>query len=148
MKKTRRVAAAAMVTAAAGLASVLTGTPAAAAASGPTPITTWLTAVKPHKTTWVNVHWTTGRKICDAEVVVEGRKVDVAYPGNTDPYTSFSQSDKLRAGHVDRTAFTVTAHYDHSDFVPLKATITYTNCKSDAVKERSFWLTLPVLKNY
>jgi len=146
MSKTRRVAVAAM--AAAGLASVLTGTPVSAAASGPTPVTTWLNPVKAHKATWVNVHWTTGKKICDAEVVVEGRKVDVAYPSNTDTYTSFSQGDELKAGHVDRTAVNVTAHHDRSDFVPLKTTIAYTNCKSDAVKKRSFWLTLPVLKKY
>ena len=146
MSKTRRIAATAA--AAVSLASVLTGTPAAAAASGPTPVTTWLEAVKPHKATWVDVHWTTGKKICDAEVVVEGRKVDVAYPSNTGTYTSFSQGDELKAGHVDRTAVRVTAHHDRSDFLALKATITYTNCKSDAVKTKTHWLTLPVLKRY
>jgi len=138
----------AAVAVAAGLATTLTGAPAAAAASGPSPITTWLNPVKPHKATWVNVHWTTGRKICDAEVRVAAGKVDVAYPSNTGTYTSFSQSDSLRGGHVDRTAVNVTAHYSRTAFVPLEATITYTNCKNDTVRSKTFWLTLHVLKGY
>ncbi|MGA5304543.1 hypothetical protein ACPCHT_31850 [Nucisporomicrobium flavum] len=147
MIKYRPIAVAALAVAA-GLATALTGTPAEAAAGGPSPITTWLNPVKPHKATWVNVHWTTGRKICDAEVRVEGDKVDVSYPSNTDTYSSFSQSDSLRGGHVDRTAVNVTAHYGRTAFVPLEATITYTTCKSDAVRSKTFWLTLPVLKTY
>ncbi|MEV4639360.1 hypothetical protein AB0J80_18610 [Actinoplanes sp. NPDC049548] len=133
------------VAAVAALTSVLIGTPAAAAGDGPRPIMNWVRAVDAHEPTWVDIYWRTGKKICDAEVVVEGRKVDVGYPSNTGTYTSFSQSDMLKPGRIDRTAVNVTAHYKRSAFVPIEATITYTNCKNDMEKTKHFELTLPVL---
>ncbi|MFI7598914.1 hypothetical protein [Actinoplanes sp. NPDC049681] len=126
-------------------AALLTGTPAAASSGEPHPLTPWVRAVEAHEPTWVDIYWQTGRKICDAEVTVDGRKVDVGYPSNTGTYTSFSQSDRLEPGRVDRTAINVTAHYRKSAFAPIEATITYTNCRNDTEKSKSFRLTLPVL---
>ncbi|MEV6598306.1 hypothetical protein AB0M36_15715 [Actinoplanes sp. NPDC051346] len=144
MSKTRRLATI-VATVAAGLAPVATGTPAAASGGGPHPLMSWVQAVEAHEPTWVDIYWRTGRKICDAQVQVAGRKVDVGYPSNTGAYTSFSRDDSLRSGELDRTAVNVTAHYGRSAFVPLEATMTYTNCVSDEVKVKSFPLTLPVL---
>lgn len=149
MSKSRRIAAilaAAMATA--GLAPLVTAAPAAAATSGPKPVSTWVRAVKAEKTTWVDIHWTTGKKICNAEVTVDGYDVEIAYPSNTGDYTSFSKGSTLKKHRVDRTAFAVRPEVNRTALVPLEATLSYDDCKGDDAEERtkSFWIILPVLK--
>jgi len=149
MSKTRRVATmVAAAVAALGMATAM-ATPAAAACKGPRPVTTWLKAVKAHKTTWVTVDWKTGKKICDAKVTVAGRDVEIGYPSNTETYTSFSQSDTLKPHRTDYTAFWVWPDFDATEFAPLKATLSFNTCGAHAVqKSKAFWLTLPVWKNH
>ncbi|MFI5492967.1 hypothetical protein [Actinoplanes sp. NPDC051859] len=146
MSKMRRVAtmvAAAAV--AAGLGTVATGAPAAAS-SGPRPVAKWLSAVEAGEPTWVNIHWTTDTKICDAQVWVKGNNtVDIEYPSTTMKYTSFSRDDMLKPWEKDRTAFEVTANQTKAGTRQLEATLIYTNCKSDKAKVKSFKLYLPVL---
>ncbi|BCJ51754.1 hypothetical protein Asp14428_32290 [Actinoplanes sp. NBRC 14428] len=129
----------------AALAPMLASTPASAGGSGPHPVTPWVRGVEAHTPTWVDIHWQTGAKICDAHVWVKGEHVDVRYPSNTGTYTSFHRDEMLKPGEVGRTAVAVTAHRDKSAFVPLEATLIYTNCKSDKAKVKGFRLTLPVI---
>ncbi|MFI5936859.1 hypothetical protein [Actinoplanes sp. NPDC051494] len=147
MSKTRRIAAMTMAaTAAAGLAAVTTGAPAAAAARGPHLITEWTRPVAPGTATWVDLYWKTGKPVCDAEVRLSGKDVEVTYPANTDTYSSFSKSADLKAGKTDRTAFRVTAAYDKSVVVPLEAKLTYHTCGKDAVeKVKKFPVKLTVV---
>jgi hypothetical protein len=120
--------------------------PASAAPGGPHPVTSWLAPVEAGEATWVRVDWTTGRKICDAEVTVDGDDVKIGYPGSTGTYTSFSRGPDLTPKRTDYTAFRVRAAYDFSEFVPLEATLTFDTCGPHAVsKTKSFWLILPVL---
>lgn len=145
MGQTRLVAA--LLTAAV-LSPVATATPAVAAVNGPMPVTTWTTSVAPHRPTWITIFWATNKKICDAQVTVAAPRVDVSYPANTETFTSFSQSDRLKPRRVDYTAVRVTAHHSDRSFVPLAVTIAYNTCGRHAVDETgTFGLTLPVLKN-
>ncbi|MEU7906722.1 hypothetical protein [Actinoplanes sp. NPDC049118] len=146
MNGTRRIAVlAAAVMAATGL---MTATPAAAGHHGPRPIIHWIEIVQAHEPTWVKVWWTTGRRICDAEVTVRGEDVGIVYPENTGSYTSFRRDADLKPGRPDYTAFKVDADYDRNTLVPLEATLTYNTCGSQAVeKARIYWLRLPVLRN-
>lgn len=120
--------------------------PADAAPGGPRPVTSWLAPVEAGEATWVRVDWTTGRRICDAELTVDGDDVKIGYPGNTGTYTSFSRGTDLKPKRADYTAFRVRPEYDFSEFVLLEATLTYDTCGADAVpKKKTFWLILPVL---
>lgn len=132
------------LTLAALAATVATATPAAAAGPPPRPVTGVLPAVPAGETSWVNLTWTTGRRICEAAVTVEGDGVRIGYPGNTGTHTSFSRSDRLKPGRPDYTAFTVRPGADEL-FLRLTATLTYANCGRHPVEQaRTFRLTLPV----
>lgn len=143
MTNTRRVAT--VLTAA--VAAVLGGAaPAGAAVSGPQPITTWTSTVRPGQPTWVSIFWATNTKVCGVHVTVDAPDVDVYYPANTETYTSFSQSDKLRPNHVDYTAVRLTANYSGTTFVPLQTTMEYNTCGDDDTNQHdTFELTVPVI---
>jgi hypothetical protein len=133
--------------AATGLIMTATTNPAAAAGPGPQPVTNWLDAVPAGERSWVSLYWTTGRKICDAAVTVEGDGVQIGYPDNTGTYTSFSQSAKLRPGRLDYTAFTVRPRAGAEQFRQVEATLSYTTCGRQAVeKAQTFRLTFAVLR--
>jgi hypothetical protein len=120
--------------------------PAAAAGPGPQPVTSWLDAVPAGERSWVSIYWTTGRRICDAAVTVDGDDVRIGYPENTVTYTSFSQSAKLRPGRLDYTAFTVHPSAGDDLFRQVEATLSYNTCGRQAVeKSAQFRLTLAVL---
>jgi len=142
--RSRRIAALASMSLATALATVATTVPATASGPGPRPVTAWLQAVPAGETSWVSVSWTTGRKICDAAVTVEGDDVRIGYPDTTATHTSFSRSDNLRPGRPDYTAFTV--HPDDDGlFLRLEATLSYHTCGRHPVeKARTYRLTLPV----
>ena len=149
MNKRRRIGALLTASAAAvSMATVGLASPAAAADSGPRPVSNWLRAVQAHTDTWVNIAWRTDRRICDVEVRVDGgRRVDVDYPGWRD-YTSFSRSDTLWPGRTDYTAIRVNADYRRPGVATLRATIEYDNCGWHArTQRRSTWLNLPVVRN-
>jgi hypothetical protein len=148
MNKGRRIGAlVAMSAAALGLASIGLGSPAVAAPKGPQPVSTWLTPVKAHTNTWVNISWKTNQKICDVEVRVDGRDVDVMYPG-VRHYSSFSKGDTLKAGKRDYTAVKVNPDFDRSGVALLRATIYYDTCGWHArTQTQKFWLSLPVRHN-
>src|SRR4051812_31998366 len=113
MRSRQAVTLAAAAVVATGLAMAGTMSPAAAAASHrPLPVTNLLPTVPAGEASWVNVTWTTGKKICDAELTVKGDGIDIGYPENTGTYTSFFLSDKLRPKHPDYTAFTVHPQVD------------------------------------
>ena len=138
------MAVAALVTT--GLATVATTNPAVAAGPGPQPVTTWLDAVPAGERSWVSIYWTTGVKICNAAVTVEGAGVKIGYPDNTGTYTSFSQSAKLKPGRLDYTAFTVRPEAGEDAFRQVEATLSYHTCGRNAVeKARRFRLTFAVL---
>jgi hypothetical protein len=144
--RSRRIVTLAAVSLATGLATVATATPATASDPGPRPVTTWLPPVPAGETSWVSVSWTTGRKICDAAVTVEGDDVRVGYPDATGTHTSFSRSDELKPGRPDYTAFTVRSTGDEL-FLRLEATLTYLTCGRHPVeKARNYRLTLPVAR--
>jgi hypothetical protein len=137
------VAVAAMV--ATSLVLTATTNPAVAAGPGPQPVTTWLDAVPAGERSWVQIYWTTGRKICAAAVTVEGDGIRIGYPDNTGTYTSFSQSAKLKPGRLDYTAFTVRPRAGAGQFRHLEATLSYTTCGKQATeKADKFRLTLAV----
>jgi hypothetical protein len=148
MNKSRRIGAiVALATAAVGVASVAATSPAAAAVRGPQPVSSWLRAVPAHSVSWVNINWRTNQRVCDVEVRVTGRDVDVAYPGHRRS-TSFSRGDELRAGRSDYTAIAVNPDFDRAGIARLWATISYDNCGWKAKAQRtSFVLSLPVLRN-
>jgi hypothetical protein len=51
----------------------------------------------------------TGTAVCDFQLTVRGRHVDVTYPSNTGTYSSFYSDDYLGVMGSDYTAFRVTA---------------------------------------
>jgi hypothetical protein len=138
--------AATAVSVALGLLPFATATPAAAAGPGPRPVTSWLDAVPAGERSWVSIFWTTGRKICDATVTVDGPGVRIGYPANTGTYSSFSQRAALKPGKLDYTAFTVRPSAAGDPFRQLEATLSYNTCGRQAVeKAEQFRLTLVVL---
>ncbi|GAA3346660.1 hypothetical protein GCM10020358_58520 [Amorphoplanes nipponensis] len=144
--KRRIVATGVAALAATGLTAMATPTAAVASRPGPRPVTTWVDAVPAGQTSWVSVNWTTGRKICDAKVTVEGGDVRIGYPENTGTYTSFWQSDRLRPKRLDYTAFTVHPEGPADRYRQLHATLRYTTCGRHAVeKAQTYRLTLVVL---
>jgi hypothetical protein len=143
--RSRRIATLAAMSLVTGLATLATTTPAPASGPGPRPVTGWLQAVPAGETSWVSVSWTTGRKICDAAVTVEGDDVRVGYPDTTGTFTSFSQGDTLRPGQRDYIAFTVRPSNDDELFRRLEATLSYHTCGRHPVeKARTYRLVLPV----
>lgn len=123
-----------------------TATPAAASVEGPKAITTWAAAVTPHTPSWIQIFWTTGKKICHAQVTVAGDDVDVVYPENTGDHSSLSQSDTLKPGLVDETSVSVTAHHEAGSFVALTATLKYDYCAAKpTTRTETYKVTLPVL---
>jgi len=147
--RSRRIATLAATCMVTGLATVATTTPATASGPGPRPVTSWLQAVPAGETSWVSVSWTTGRKICDAAVTVEGDDVRIGYPDNTGTYTSFSRGDKLRPGRPDYTAFTVHPSDEDELFLRLEATLSYHTCGRHPVeKARTYRLILPVPRRH
>jgi hypothetical protein len=149
MNKSRRIGAVvAMATAAAGMATVATAAPAAAADRGPQPVSNWLTAVRANTVSWVNIYWHSGRTVCDTQVRVNGgRWVDVGYPGNRRS-ASFPRGGTLRAGRSDYTAVRVDPDFDRSGIAQLRATIEYTSCGWNARTEsKAFALNLPVIRD-
>lgn len=161
MSRIRRVGA--LVAAATCTAAGVTAgaTPAAADVDqGPRPLVTAVQYVLSGEPTWVRVFWKTRRDLCDARVTVSGHHVDVVYPDNTTPFTSFRRNATLAAGRADYTAFKVTVESSRSRRVALKATIAYTElppgtlspgvnpeaitCEGRDVVRR-VWLKLPVI---
>ena len=132
--------------AATGVLAGVATTPAVAAGPGPQPVTSWLDAVAAGERSWVSIYWTTGRRICDGAVTVDGDDVQIGYPQNTVTYTSFSQSAKLRPGRLDYTAFTVRPSAGGDLFRQVEATLSYNTCGRQAVeKSAQFRLTMAVL---
>jgi hypothetical protein len=128
-----------------GLLAATAG-PAAASVEGPKAVTTWAAAVSPGTPTWIELFWTTGKKLCHVQVTVAAANVDVVYPTNTGDYSSLSQSSTLRAYHIDETSVRITANYPTTAWVPLKATMSFDYCAPNPVpKTESFTITLPVL---
>jgi hypothetical protein len=133
--------------AALGLASIAIGAPAQAATTGPRPLSDWVRAVQTDTGTWVDVHWTTDVKICNAKVTLSGDKLDVIYPNNTATFSSFSAGSTLKAKRTDYTAFNVTTSVDANEVVPFAAKLKYDTCGKNAEeKSKSFDLNLPVYK--
>src|SRR4051794_35206883 len=103
MNKSRRIGALVAATAATvGMRSLVAPTAAQAAPRGPQPVSNFVHRVRAHTDTWVSVRWQTERRICDATVWVNGRRVDVDYPRGRHS-TSFSRGDTLRPGRSDYT---------------------------------------------
>ena len=148
MKKTRRIGAIlAMATAAAGMASAATTAPASAAIRGPQPVSNWLRAVNANTDSLVDIYWRSDRRICDVEVRVSGRSVQVGYPGHR-RFATFNRDDTLRPGRADRTTVQVNPAFSRAGVANLWATISYDNCLRDAPTQRqNSSLSLPVLSN-
>jgi hypothetical protein len=124
-----------------------TAAPAAASVIGPKAITTWTASVSPETPSWIEIFWTTGKKLCHVQVTVAADDVDVVYPANTADHSSLSQSDTLKPARVDETSVQVTAHQPVATFVPLTATMKYDFCAAQPItKTETFDLTLPVVK--
>jgi len=124
-------------------------TPASASASprdhdrGLQTLTNVLQPVDPYDPEWVNVRWTTDRKVCHVRVKAYGeRDVEVVYPSDR-RYTSFSQGEGLRPGRVDYTSFQVTVRENGPGWEFLRVTVDYDYCHgnsptlNDAI---GFWL--------
>ncbi|WP_433725616.1 hypothetical protein ACQP2Y_06910 [Actinoplanes sp. CA-051413] len=127
------------------MASLVAPTAAEAAPRGPQPVSNFVQRVRAHTDTWVSIRWQTDRRICDAQVWVSGRRVDVDYPRNARS-TSFSRGDSLRPGRTDFTAFRVNADFDRSGVALLRATLVYDNCgRFDRPVRRSFGIAMPVV---
>jgi hypothetical protein len=149
MNNSRRIGAVVAAAAAAmGMATVGLASPAAASERGPEPTSTWLRAVRAHTGTWVSIGWSSNRRICDAEVRLDGgRRVDVDYPGNR-RFASFSRGDTLRPGDVDFTRFRVTPDFDRAGVAVLRASIRYDECgRRTHSQVKSIFLTLPVVRS-
>jgi len=146
MNKSRRIGALVAATAASvGMGTLVAPTVAEAAPRGPQPVSNFVQRVRAHTDTWVSVRWQTDRRICDATVWVNGRRVDVDYPRNARS-TSFSRGDTLRPGRSDFTAFRVNADFDRSGVALLRATIAYDNCgRRDRTIRKSFGIAMPVV---
>jgi hypothetical protein len=149
MRTARRLAVlGATLASAMSLASLTTPAPASASADRPyadglQPLKTVLQPVDPEDPEWVNIRWTTDRRVCHVRVRVHGgRDVDVDYPSHR-RYTSFSRGEGLRPGRVDYTSFRVTAHQDGPDWAFLTATVDYDFCGWDSPTVNDaigFWL--------
>ncbi|GAA0491104.1 hypothetical protein Ade02nite_23060 [Paractinoplanes deccanensis] len=148
MKNSRRIGAlVAMAGAAVSVATVTVAAPAVAAHRGPQPVTTWLRAVRADTDTEVRVYWRTDRRICDAEVRVSARDVDIDYPGRARSAT-FSRGDNLRPGRSDYVEFDVNPDFDRAGIARLRTMISYDDCSRRArTQVRTFTLILPVLRN-
>jgi hypothetical protein len=148
MNKSRRIGVAvAVATTAVGMVSMAASAPAPAAARGPQPVSGWLRPVRAHSMNRVDVYWRTGRMICDAQVRVTGRWVDVDYPGHQ-PFATFGRAGTLLPGHPDFTSVWINPDFDRPGTARLRAEITYDNCSFHArTRTDSFALTLPVLRN-
>jgi hypothetical protein len=148
MNKNRRIGAlVALTTAAVSMGTATLAAPAAAAPRGPVPVSNWLRAVKAHENTWVNIYWRTNTRICDAEVKLYARDVEVDYRGFRRSAT-FSRGDSLRPGRTDFTPVRVEADFDRAGVARLRAVISYDNCGRNARTQiNTFSLSLPVLRN-
>ena len=146
MNKSRRIGALVAATVASvGMSSLVAPTAAEAAPRGPQPVSNFVQRVRANTDTWVGIRWQTDRRICDAQVWVSGRRVDVDYPRNARS-TSFSRGDWLRPGRTDFTAFRVNADFDRSGVALLRATIVYDNCgRFDRPMRRTFGIAMPVV---
>jgi hypothetical protein len=146
MNKSRRIGAlVAAGIASVGMSALVAPTAAEASPRGPQPVSNFVQRVRAHTDTWVGIRWQTDRRICDAKVWVNGRRVDVDYPRNARS-TSFSRSDSLRPGRGDVTAFRVNADFDRSGVALLRATIAYDNCGRHArTFRKSFGIAMPVV---
>jgi hypothetical protein len=146
MNKSRRIGALVAATVASvGMSSLVAPTAAEAAPRGPQPVSNFVQRVRANTDTWVSIRWQTDRRICDAQVWVSGRRVDVDYPRNARS-TSFSRGDWLRPGRTDFTAFRVNADFDRSGVALLRATIVYDNCgRFDRPMRRTFGIAMPVV---
>jgi hypothetical protein len=146
MNKSRRFGAlAAAAFASVGMSALIAPTAAEASPRGPQPVSNFVQRVRAHTDTWVGIRWQTDRRICDARVWVNGRRVDVDYPRNARS-TSFSRSDSLRPGRGDITRFRVNADFDRSGVALLRATISYDNCgRHSRTIRKSFGIALPVV---
>ena len=146
MNKSRRIGAlVAAAFASVGMSALVAPTAAEAAPRGPQPVSNFVQRVQAHTDTWVSIRWQTGRRICDARVWVNGRRVDVDYPRDARS-TTFSRGDWLRPGRSDITAFRVNADFNRSGVALLRATIAYDNCGRHArTIRRSFGIAMPVV---
>jgi hypothetical protein len=146
MNKSRRIGAlVAAAVASVGMSALVAPTAAEAAPRGPQPVSNFVQRVRANTDTWVSIRWQTDRRICDATVWVNGRRVDVDYPRNARS-TSFSRGDSLRPGRTDFTAFRVNADFDRSGVALLRATIAYDNCgRRDRTIRKSFGIAMPVV---
>ncbi|GIM69619.1 hypothetical protein Aau02nite_36950 [Amorphoplanes auranticolor] len=146
MNKSRRIGALVAATVASvGMSSLVAPTAAEAAPRGPQPVSNFVQRVRANVDTWVSIRWQTDRRICDAQVFVNGRRVDVDYPRNARS-TSFSRGDSLRPGRTDFTAFRVNADFNRSGVALLRATIVYDNCgRFDRPVRKTFGIAMPVV---
>jgi hypothetical protein len=146
MNKSRRIGAlVAAAVASVGMSTLVAPTAAEAAPRGPQPVSNFVQRVRANTDTWVSIRWQTDRRICDATVWVNGRRVDVDYPRNARS-TSFSRGDSLRPGRTDFTAFRVNADFARSGVALLRATIAYDNCgRRDRTIRKSFGIAMPVV---
>ena len=146
MNKSRRIGAlVAAAVASVGMSTLVAPTAAEAAHRGPQPVSNFVQRVRANTDTWVSIRWQTDRRICDARVWVNGRRVDVDYPRNARS-TSFSRGDSLRPGRTDFTAFRVNADFNRSAVALLRATIAYDNCgRRDRTVVKSFGIAMPVV---
>lgn len=149
MNKSRRIGAVvAMATVTIGMTSASAVAPANADARGPEPVSTWLRPVRAHTDTWIDIHWRTRQRACDASVKYYSRDVDIDYRGNRRSAT-FSRGVTLSPRRGDYTTIQVNPDMDRGGMAKLRAVITYDSCGRWARSEtRSFTLTLPVQRNY
>ncbi|WP_052359334.1 hypothetical protein [Actinoplanes friuliensis] len=128
-----------------GMASLVAPTAAQAAPRGPQPVSSGIRAVQAGQDTWVGIRWTTDRRICDVAVRVNGRGVEVDYPGNRRS-TSFPRTDSLRPGRTDVTNFRVDADFRRSGIARLSTVIAYDHCgRRDRTIVKRFNLFMPVI---
>jgi len=148
MNKGRRIAALAATTMTfVGMTSMVAAPAnATTTAKGPKPVSILLDTVDANDPTFVEVSWTTDKKVCDFKLKVWGTdKVTIKYPESTKTYSSFSQGSKLKPKQTDYTAFRVTAKYSKDTSVILPATMSYNYCgKHDKTMSKSTGFLLPV----
>jgi hypothetical protein len=134
-------------------AAVLAGTVAAVAvvttaqarpnAAGPQLLANAPSVVRAGTPTWVETHWLTGGSVCDFRLTATSTgSVEIGYPSNTAPFSSFYRSADLAAMRADNAAIRVTA--PRPGIVPLWLHVSYTTCTGPAVV-RTTRLSLPVL---
>ena len=149
MKNSRRIGAlVATATAAVGMAAVTAMAPASAApVRGPQPVSHWLGAVRGNTDSWVKIYWRTERPVCDVQVRVSGRNVDVDYRGHR-RFATLTRGSTLRPGRPDFTPVEVNPDFDRAGVARLRATISYDQCgRRDRTQFKSFSLALPVLRH-